>query len=47
MLGMHQLIDCVNCMFGYCVLIGCLATDGADNSVIKESCWFGESLGRQ
>ena len=28
MLGMHQMVDCVNCMFGYCVLIGCLATEG-------------------
>ena len=47
MLGMHQMVDCVNWMFGYCVLIGCLATKGARNSVIKESCWFGERLGRQ
>ena len=28
MLGTHQMVDCVNCMFGYCVLIGCLATEG-------------------
>ena len=28
MLGMHQMVDCMNCMFGYCVLIGCLATEG-------------------
>ena len=28
MLGMHQMVDCINCMFGYCVLIGCLATEG-------------------
>ena len=28
MLGTHQMIDCVNCMFGYCVLKGCLATEG-------------------
>ena len=28
MLGMHQVVDCMNCMFGYCVLIGCLATEG-------------------
>ena len=28
MLGMHQMVDCVNWMFGYCVLIGCLATKG-------------------
>ena len=47
MLGMHQMVDCVNCMFGYCVLVGCLATRGARNGVIKESCWFGERLGRQ
>ena len=46
MLGMHQaiMVHCVNWMFGYCVLIGCLATKGSPprNSVIKESCWFGE-----
>ena len=43
MLGMHQMVDCMNCMFGYCVLIGCLATEGgAGNSVIIESRWFGE-----
>ena len=42
MLGTHQMVDCVNCMFGYCVLIGCLATEGAGNSVIIESRWFGE-----
>ena len=47
MLGMHQMVDCVNCMFGDCVLIGCLATERAGNSVIKESRWFGERLGRQ
>ena len=31
MLGMHQamMVDCVNWMFGYYVLIGCLATKGA------------------
>ena len=28
MLGTHQMVDCINCMFGYCVLIGCLATEG-------------------
>ena len=28
MLDTHQMVDCVNCMFGYCVLIGCLATEG-------------------
>ena len=27
MLGTHQMVDGVNCMFGYCVLIGCLATE--------------------
>ena len=42
MLGTHQMVDCVNCMFGYCVLIGCLATEGAGNGVIIESRWFGE-----
>ena len=47
MLGTHQMVDCVNCMFGYCVLVGCLATKGARNSVIIESRWFGERLGRQ
>ena len=45
MLGMHQMVDCVNWMFGYCVLIGCLATKGARNSVIKavglERAWVG------
>ena len=28
MLGMHQMVDGINCMLGYCVLIGCLATEG-------------------
>ena len=48
-MGMHQamMVDCVNWMFGYYVLIGCLATEGGRNSVIKESCWSGERLGRQ